>query len=146
MRHTLITSLLLTLSMSSAAADAVKHTPAPKDARVYFIAPADGAIVSSPVRVIIGLENMGVAPAGVRWDSTGHHHILLNMGELPAMDAALPASEQIIHLGGGQTETLLELPAGEHSLQLLLGDHFHIPHQPPVLSEKITIQVEGASE
>ena len=85
---------------------------------------------------------MGVAPAGVERKHTGHHHILVDLDELPAMDAPLPANENIIHFGGGQTETQLTLPPGQHTLQLLLGNHLHVPHDQPVISEKITIIVE----
>ena len=121
---------------------AVELTPAPEDAKVYFISPQDGDSVSSPVTIHFGLSGMGVAPAGVKQDNTGHHHLLINLDTLPAMDQSLPATDQIVHFGGGQTEAEIELPAGEHRLRLLLGDHFHIPHQPPVMSEEITITVK----
>ncbi len=111
-------------------------------AKVYFIEPHDGSIVPQTFKVKFGLSGMGVAPAGVDREHTGHHHILVDVDELPAMDVPLPASEHIIHFGGGQTETELTLPAGEHTLQLLLGNHVHIPHDQPVMSEKITITVE----
>ena len=84
---------------------------------------------------------MGVAPAGVEFSGTGHHHLLIDLAELPAMDQPLPASGQLKHFGKGQTETSLDLAPGVHSLQLLLGNHLHVPHQAPVLSEKITITV-----
>ena len=109
---------------------------------MYFITPVDGQQVSSPVKIRFGLKGMGVAPAGVERQHTGHHHLLINMDSLPPLDQPLPATKQIVHFGGGQTETSIELPAGEHQLQLLLGDHFHIPHNPPVLSETITINVQ----
>lgn len=118
------------------------RSTAPDDARVFFISPADGDTVSSPVTVSFGLEGMEVVPAGEEQDNAGHHHLLINLDELPAMDFPLPATDQVVHFGGGQTETELELPPGTHRLQLLLGDHLHIPHDPPVLSETITITVE----
>lgn len=115
--------------------------PAPAGAEVYFIAPADGATVKGPVTVQFGLRKMGVAPAGVNQEGTGHHHLLIDD---PTVDFAqpLPASEQIQHFGGGETETTLTLAPGKHTLQLLLGDWKHQAHQPPVMSSKITITVE----
>ncbi|WP_091533274.1 DUF4399 domain-containing protein [Fontimonas thermophila] len=114
---------------------------APQGAKVYFIEPKNGAEVTSPVRVVFGLSGMGVAPAGVNQPNTGHHHILIDD---PAVDFTqpLPATDQIKHFGGGQTETLLELKPGKHTLQLVLGDWKHQPHNPPVMSEKITITVK----
>lgn len=115
---------------------------APEGASVYFIEPADGATVPSTFMVKFGLSGMGVAPAGVDRKNTGHHHILINLDELPDMTQPLPANDQVKHFGGGQTETTLTLEPGEHTLQLLLGNHVHIPHDKPVISEKITITVE----
>ena len=110
-------------------------------ASAYIISPKDGETVSSPVTVRFGLSGIGVAPAGVERGHTGHHHLLINVQQLPDMDKPIPADDQHRHFGGGQTEVSLELPPGEHKLQLLLGDHFHIPHNPPVLSEPIIIKV-----
>jgi len=118
------------------------RSTAPAEARVFFVEPSDGATVSSPLTVRFGLEGMDVVPAGTEKPDSGHHHLLIDLEELPAMDFPLPATEQIVHFGGGHTETTLELPPGEHTLQLVLGDHFHIPHNPPVMSEKITITVQ----
>lgn len=115
---------------------------APEGAKVYFIEPADGATVPSIFTVKFGLSGMGVAPAGVEKENTGHHHILINMAELPDMSQPLPANDHVKHFGGGQTETTLTLEPGEHTLQLLLGNHLHVPHDKPVLSEKITITVD----
>lgn len=114
---------------------------APTDAAVYFIEPVDGATVKGPVKVVFGLRNMGVAPAGVNQEKTGHHHLLINQPEIN-LAQPLPATEQVVHFGGGQTETTLTLPKGTHTLQLLLGDWKHQPHQPPVMSDKIKITVE----
>lgn len=141
MRSTLLFGILAG-AFVSVSSYAIEPTPAPEGASVYFISPQDGDQVSSPVTLHFGLSGMGVAPAGVEWDNTGHHHLLINLDEPPAMDQPLPANDQVIHFGGGQTEAEIELPAGEHRLQLLLGDHFHIPHQPPVMSEEITITVK----
>lgn len=121
---------------------ALARTPAPAGAAVYFIAPANGDVVSSPVTVKFGLKGIGVAPAGVDNPKTGHHHLLIDVSKLPPMDASIPADVNHKHFGGGQTETTVELAPGSHTLQLLLGDMNHIPHDPPILSEKITITVK----
>ena len=109
---------------------------------VYFIEPIDGAVLTSPITIKFGLKGMGIAPAGVEKDNTGHHHLLINLTELPDMTQPLPATDQIKHFGGGQTETVLELPKGTHTLQLLLGDYAHRPHATPIISEKITITIK----
>ena len=115
-------------------------TPSPAGAKVYIIEPKNGATVSSPVKVVFGLAAMGVAPAGVQKDNTGHHHLLIDN---PAVEAGpLPDNEQVKHFGGGQTETSLTLKPGKHTLQLVLGDWKHAPHNPPVQSESITITVK----
>lgn len=121
---------------------ASERSAAPPGAKVYFLAPADGAELSSPVTVRFGLSGMGVAPAGIAFADTGHHHLLINVDELPPMDAPIPADAQHVHFGKGQTETSVELPPGRHTLQLLLGDHSHQPHDPPLLSKRITITVK----
>lgn len=125
-------------------AQGLERTAAPEDAKLYFVSPQDGETVSSPVTVRFGLEGMGVAPAGVEHESTGHHHLLIDVDEdnRPPMDMPLPTTDHVVHFGGGQTETEIELEPGEHTLQLLLGDHRHVPHEPAVKSEKITITVE----
>lgn len=123
------------------AASAAWAAPAGEDAAVYFISPADGATVSSPVHVQFGLRGMGVAPAGVAVDNTGHHHLLIDT-PMPDPGQPIPSDEHHRHFGGGQTEAHVELAPGTHTLQLLLGDLAHVPHQPPVASETITITVE----
>jgi hypothetical protein len=110
-------------------------------ARVYIISPQDGAEVSSPVKVLFGLSGMGVAPAGVNQTGTGHHHLLIDSPEID-FTKPLPATEQVRHFGGGQTEAAIELKPGTHTLQLVLGDWKHQPQNPAVLSEKITISVK----
>lgn len=118
------------------------RSPAPAGAAVYFIEPADGATVGQTFTVKFGLRGMGVAPAGVDLPATGHHHLLVDNAEPPAMNLPLPASEQVRHFGKGQTETEITLPPGQHSLQLLVGDKNHVPFDPPVISEKISITVK----
>ncbi|MFB1489490.1 MULTISPECIES: DUF4399 domain-containing protein [unclassified Thiocapsa] len=119
---------------------AVERTPAPEGAKAYIIAPEDGATVPQTFVVRFGLSGMGVAPAGADLPKTGHHHLLVDMDGLPPLDQ--PIGADILHFGGGQTETELTLPPGEHTLQILLGDKNHIPHDPPILSERITVTVE----
>lgn len=109
---------------------------------LYIISPADGETVNNPVTVQFGLKGMGVAPAGIDFPNTGHHHLLINVETLPPLDMPVPTDERHLHFGGGQTEVTLELEPGEHTLQLLLGDKMHIPHAEPMISEKITIRVE----
>ena len=111
------------------------------DPTLYFITPQDGDVVSGEFTIQFGLRGMGVAPAGVEKDKTGHHHLLIDVGVLPPMDSPLPKSDQVRHFGGGQTETTLDLPPGKHTLQLVLGNYAHIPHEAPVISKKITITV-----
>ena len=110
--------------------------------QAYIISPVDGATVSSPVQVVFGLKApWGVAPAGVTMENTGHHHLIID-ADLPDLTAAVPKDENHRHFGGGQTETSIELAPGEHTLQLLLGDFKHVPHNPPIISEQIRITVK----
>ena len=125
------------------------ETPSPDGAKTYFVNLKDGDTVTSPVKVIFGLSGMGVAPAGTEKENTGHHHLLIDrppLGEgedgADELDFNLPADEHHVHFGGGQTEMMLELTPGDHTLQLVLGDLNHIPHNPPVASEVITITVK----
>ena len=133
---------------SQAAPTPAIETPAalistsPPNAAVFIIEPGDGTTVSSPVTVTFGVTNMTVVPAGENVPNSGHHHILIDQQELPDMTQPLPATDQIIHFGLGQTETTLDLEPGEHTLQLVFGNYLHIPHDPPVISKKITITVE----
>ena len=108
---------------------------------VDFIEPKDNATLSSPFKVKFGLAGMQVAPAGEMKEGTGHHHLLINAPDV-AEGTVIPMDDQHRHFGAGQTETSLTLPAGKHTLQLLLGDFAHVPHQPPVVSKPITITVE----
>ena len=117
-------------------------TDAPANAELYFVQPSDGATVEGTFKVVFGLRNMGVAPAGVEKASTGHHHLLIDTEVLSDLSKPLPATDQIKHFGGGQTETEITLQPGEHTLQLLLGNYAHVPHSQPVVSDQITITVE----
>lgn len=141
--------LLLALALSGVAgiamaADApgLPSPAAPVGAEVYIISPSDGATVGQHVTVRFGLKGMGVAPAGVSKDRTGHHHLLVDVKQLPAAGQPIPNDAQHIHFGGGQTETTITLEPGTHTLQLELGDVHHIPFDPPLVSKKITIQVK----
>ena len=117
------------------------ETPSPAGAKVYFITPADGATVKSPFAVKFGLTGMGVAPAGVDWPKTGHHHLIIDAPE-PGPDSSIANDVNHLHFGGGQTETTVTLPPGKHTLQLIMGDQGHVPHNPMVKSQVITVTVE----
>lgn len=117
------------------------RTPAPENAGVYFISPHDGDTVKGKLTVRFGLSHMGVAPAGVDKANTGHHHLLIDTG-LPDLNYAVPVDDHHMHFGGGQTEVTLTLAPGKHTLQLLLGDMGHVPHNPAVKSKIITIIIE----
>ena len=120
---------------------ALPRTAAPAGATVYFVAPADGATVTSPFVVRFGLRGMGVAPAGVQAPNTGHHHLLIDVETPPPENQPLPANDNVRHFGLGQTEAEITLPPGMHTLELGLGDALHIPHDPPVRSQTLTITV-----
>ena len=126
---------------SSALADTARSS-APEGATAYIISPADGDTVSSPVTIQFGLSGMGIAPAGVEVQNTGHHHLLIDVTEQPDVTQPLPATDHIKHFGAGQTEATLALEEGSHTLQLLLGNYAHIPHNQPVTSAPITITVK----
>jgi hypothetical protein len=130
-------------SVLAAAAFAQDRPPAPAGAEVYIIAPANGATVTSPVTVKFGLKGMGVAPAGVKVDNTGHHHLLIDtdVSDLK-LDAPLPATDKVVHFGKGQTETSVTLTPGKHTLELLFADYQHVPFDPTLHSQKITITVK----
>jgi hypothetical protein len=114
--------------------------PSPKDAKVYFIYPRDGSYVSPNPVIRFGLLNMGVAPAGFDKANTGHHHLLVDV-DLPPLDQPVPNDFQHLHFGAGQTEAKITLPMGKHRLRLLLADASHVPHDPPVYSQEITVTV-----
>ena len=138
-RFTYRLAIMLSLAACSVSVVADEMTA---DHLAYIVSPKDGERVSSPVRVVFGLKApFGVAPAGVAKDNTGHHHLIID-ADLPDLNQAVPNDEHHRHFGGGQTETSIELPPGEHTLQLLLGDFKHVPHNPPIVSEQIRITVE----
>ena len=117
-------------------------TPAPPNAYLYIGWPNDGEVIRTRrFRVWFGLRNAGVAPAGVEKANTGHHHLIID-APLPPFDQEIPADKNHLHFGAGQSEAVIELPPGKHTLQLLMGDHQHIPHNPPIYSRKITIYVK----
>jgi len=130
----LVLALFVTCSIANAA-------DSPEAAKVYFVSPQNGDSVRNPVVVRFGLKGMGVAPAGIELINTGHHHLIID-APLPDLSVTFPTDEHYLHFGGGQTETEIILAPGTHTLQLVLGDHLHVPHNPPVISEQITIHVE----
>jgi hypothetical protein len=137
---------LLVVILTGAAIAGLAHatgerSASPDGAKVTILSPTNGAVVSSPVTIQFGLAGMGVAPAGTDNKKTGHHHLLIDT-ELPDLTRPIPSDQKHRHFGGGQTQTVLELSPGQHTLQLLLGDYLHMPHDPPVTSEVITITVE----
>lgn len=140
--------MLRSLSLSAAVMTAAcglavaGETPAPEGAAARIVNLKEGDTVRSPVTVVFGLSGMGVAPAGVEKENTGHHHLLIDASlEGAALDEAIPSDDRHRHFGGGQTEVQLDLAPGRHTLQLVLGDHNHVPHGPPVMSEPVTITV-----
>lgn len=125
----------------AAATDNLQRTPSPAGARVFFITPAAGQTVSNPVKIEFGIEGMKVARAGIDQPDSGHHHLLIDTG-LPALDVPIPADANHVHFGDGSTSTDMTLSPGSHTLKMLLGDYRHVPHEPPVTSDTITITVE----
>jgi hypothetical protein len=141
-RRAAAAGVLAAALLSIAGSAQAPRTKAPEGARVYFIAPKNGDTVARTFTVQFGLKGMGVAPVGVNQPNTGHHHLLVDVEKMPDLATPLPATDNIRHFGGGQTEVDLTLPAGKHTLQLVLGDWLHTPHEKPVMSEKITITVK----
>lgn len=147
MKKFLITSTTFALMISGVAL--AGETPSASGAEQYFVNLQDGATVSSPVKVLFRLSKMGVAPAGVEKENTGHHHVFLNRKPFglsedgkEELEFNIPADENHLHYGKGQTEAILDLKPGKHTIQLVLGDNNHVPHNPPVYSKYITINVE----
>ncbi|CAB3646692.1 hypothetical protein LMG22037_00659 [Paraburkholderia phenoliruptrix] len=119
-----------------------ESTASPPGAEEYIIWPPDGAVIhGGKLWVRMGLRNMGVCPKGIVFPNTGHHHLLIDT-DLPALDQEIPSDRNHLHFGAGETDARIELPPGKHTLQLILGDHNHVPHTPPVYSKKITITVQ----
>ena len=153
----LVPALFLSLNLSARGAEKHDHPEladhkmqkSPEGARSYIVLPRDGRTVRQKFKVVFGIQGMGVCPAGITASGepipdTGHHHLLVNVDKLPPLNVPLPADqpEKILHFGKGQTETMLELPPGKYTLQLVFADYAHVPHVPPVISEKITVTVE----
>jgi hypothetical protein len=142
MRALAFAAFLLVGTAMASAADAPYW---PADAKAYIISPRNGATVKSPVTVVFGLKGLGIAPAGVKFANSGHHHLLVDTDVPTDLSAPLPMTANILHFGKGQTEVTLgadKLPPGKHTLQLIVGDESHIPHDPPLVSKKITITVQ----
>ncbi|MEO8672061.1 MAG: DUF4399 domain-containing protein [Tahibacter sp.] len=147
MKRILVAAFVLFAGSAAFAEDAAKpsglpRTKAPPGVELYFISPVDGATVGKELTVRFGLKGMGVAPAGTIKEGTGHHHLLIDVTSLPAMDQPLPNDAQHKHFGAGQTESNISLTPGDHTLQLVLGDAAHIPFDPPIVSPKITVHVK----
>ena len=134
---------LLLAAMIGVPAIALGETAAPPIASVYFISPKNGDTVTSPFKVQFGLTGMGVAPAGLEKPNTGHHHLLIDATLSPEeLKRPIASDAKHVHFGGGQTETMVTLPPGQHTLQLVLGDWTHIPFNPPIMSPVITVTVK----
>ena len=144
-----IVLFVLMLALPAFSAEKPKRYPSTPGAKVYVVSPEDGQKVKKQFKVIFGLSGMGICPAGITVDGqpipdTGHHHLLVDVDKLPPMDEVLPTEhhDKVMHFGKGQTESMLELPPGKHTLQLIFADFAHVPHDPPVISKKITVIVE----
>ena len=143
LRAAMCVALLATLgSFAPLRAALAEPTASPPGAQEYIIWPSDGAVIhGGKLWVRMGLRNMGVCPKGVVFPNTGHHHLLIDT-DLPPLDQEIPSDRNHLHFGAGETDARIELPPGKHTLQLILGDHNHVPHVPPVYSKKITITVQ----
>lgn len=138
-KQSVVVALMLPLMLGVV----IAHTP-PEGAKIYFIGLEDGHRVTSPFKVVFGIDGFGIIPAGTtdkRRHTGGHHHLLIDLDELPDLDAPIPRDAQHLHFDQAETKAILKLPAGRHTLQLLLGDEAHEPQDPPLISEKITITV-----
>lgn len=136
-----IAAALVVFALPFAAAAETQLTPSAKGAKVFIIEPKDGAAVTSPVAVKFGIEGMDIAPAGTDTPNTGHHHLIID-SKVTDVTQPIPADANHVHFGKGQTETTIKLKPGAHTLQLVLGDKNHVPHNPPVVSDVITITVK----
>ena len=138
----LLLAVLLAGALPAVQAQDLPRTPAPANASVYLISPANGATVKGPqVTVVFGLKGMGISPAGIKMENTGHHHLLIDTDLPTELGQPIAANDNSVHFGKGQTEATVTLKPGKHTLQLLLGDHLHVPFNPVLASEKITITV-----
>ncbi len=149
--NTVLTALLLIIASSLYAAEGTDssgqpgshRSASPDGASVGFSNIADGDVLPTVFTVRFAVSGMGIAPAGVEIDNTGHHHLLIDVAEMPDFNQPLPATDKIRHFGKGQTETEVQLVEGQHTLQVLFADYRHIPHEPPVMSEIITVEVSA---
>lgn len=133
--------LSITIGATGVSTDAPVRSKAPNNAMAYFIWPLDGTVIhGGRFWVRMGLRNMGVAPRGVDLPNVGHHHLLIDT-VLPPLDEPIPSDRNHLHFGAGETEARIELPSGTHTLQMLLGDRDHRPHDPPVMSKIISVTV-----
>jgi hypothetical protein len=137
----LLCLLLLPYQLVNSAGGLSKSLSNP-DAEVFIISPLNKEIVSSPVEIIFGITNMTIAPAGIKKELSGHHHLVIDTDVLPNLSRPIPSNEKHLHFGKGQTRTFIDLKSGTHTLQLIFGDYVHIPHDKPLISKKITITVE----
>ena len=143
MNNAMVRRSVVLAMMLAVPAIALTQTAAPPNAVVYIISPKDGDTVTSPFKVQFGLSGMGVAPAGVDKPNTGHHHLIVDATLSPdELKEPIASDAKHIHFGGGQTETMVTLPPGRHTLQLVLGDWSHIPFNPPIMSPVVTITVK----
>jgi hypothetical protein len=140
MRNTSIFAAVLAGFLLASPVAMAQQSTMPPDAKVYIIWPSDGQVIKGAFWVRMGLSGAGIAPAGVHKANTGHHHLLIDV-DLPPLDQPIPNDRNHLHFGLGQTEARLDLPPGKHTLQMLLGDENHVPHQPPLYSKRITITV-----
>ncbi len=140
MRVVHVLAAVLTCILLAAPGARAQQSTMPSDAKVYIVWPPDGAVIKGAFWVRMGLSGAGIAPAGVDKPNTGHHHLLIDT-DLPPLDQPIPNDRNHMHFGLGQTEARIELPPGKHTLQLLLGDANHVPHNPPLYSQRITITV-----
>tara|TARA_B100000035_G_scaffold278218_1_gene257019 strand:- start:1481 stop:1867 length:387 start_codon:yes stop_codon:yes gene_type:complete len=113
-----------------------------QERKVFFITPSNGEVLTNPIKIVFGATGVKIVPAGVEMPRSGHHHLLIDVDKLPDLKSPIPADNNHLHFGAGQTEVEINLPEGKHTLQLLLGNHLHIPHADPLLSEKIEITVK----
>lgn len=134
-------ALLVAACIGATAQAELPRTPSPADASVAIVSPHDGEVVTSPFKVVFAVHGMTLAPAGGTEPNSGHHHLLIDVPVPTDLGTPLPADSQHLHFGKAQTETEVTLAPGQHTLQLILGDANHIPHEPPVISKQISITV-----
>jgi len=141
MKHNFIRVILISVCLIFSIVHAYQSS-SPENASVEIMGIEDGGVYESPINIEFVINNMEVVPAGTKKKNSGHHHLLLNLESMPNLKAPLPSTQNIIHFGKAQKSTKLELKEGKHTIQLLFADHLHIPHDPPVLSKKISIIIK----